>query len=59
MICVLVVSQVQRMINESEEEIIRTLLQQCALLPENVQQYCRLVVNMYAKDLIDYIRRYW
>jgi hypothetical protein len=47
MICVLVVSQIQRMINESEEEIIRTLLQKCALLPENLQQYCRLVVNMY------------
>jgi hypothetical protein len=57
MICVLVVSQIQRMINESEEEIIRTLLQQCALLPENLQQYCRLAVNMYAKDLIDYIIR--
>jgi len=44
------------MINESEEEIVRTLLQQCALLPEQLQQYCRLVVNLYAKDLIDYVR---
>jgi len=54
--CILAVSQIQRMINESEEEIVRTLLQQCALLPEQLQQYCRLVVNLYAKDLIDYVR---
>jgi len=55
--CVLAVSQIQRMINESEEEIIRTLLHQCTFLPNDFQQYCRLIVNLYAKDLIDYVRR--
>jgi predicted nucleic acid-binding Zn ribbon protein len=57
-VCVLAISQIQRMINESEEEIVRTLLQQCAYLPEQYQQYCRLVVNMYAKDLIQYVRQF-
>jgi len=56
-VCVMAVTQVQQMLNETEAEIIRSLLQQCALLPEQAQQYCRLVVNMYAKDLIDYVRR--
>jgi hypothetical protein len=46
------------MINESEEEIVRTLLQQSVYLPEQYQQYCRLVVNMYAKDLIQYVRQF-
>jgi predicted nucleic acid-binding Zn ribbon protein len=57
-LCVMAISQIQRMINESEEEIIKTLLQQCAYLPEQYQQYCRLVVNMYAKDLIQYVRQF-
>jgi len=55
--CVVAVSQVQRMINESEEEIIRQLLDTCTLLPSDLQQYCRLVVNLYAKDLINYIKQ--
>jgi len=55
--CVIAVAQVQRMINESEEEIIRQLLEQCTILPSDLQQYCRLLVNLYAKDLIDYVRR--
>jgi hypothetical protein len=46
-ICVLAISQIQRMIIESEEEIIKTLLQQFSSLPE---QYCRLEVNMYAES---------
>jgi len=56
-VCVLAVSQIQRMIEESEEKIIKTLLNQCSLLPEEFQNFCRMVVGLSGRELIAYVKR--
>jgi hypothetical protein len=55
-VCVLAVSQIQRMVNENEDEIIKTLLTQCSLLPEEFQNFCRMVVSQAGRQLIKFVK---
>jgi hypothetical protein len=57
-VCILAVNQLHRFLSESEEIVIRNLLQTCDLLPERMVPYCRMAVNIYGKDLIQEVRKY-
>jgi hypothetical protein len=55
-VCILAVSQVQRMVHENEDEIVRTLMTQCSLLPEEFQNFCRMIVSQAGRELIKFVK---